>query len=379
MNESKAKTRLLRFIWGLIPWTMVLLILVFAVSMFLKVREESKRLEVAKKAAMKKEIPPVRIITLTLLQNRLEDMISLPAQVEPFKNLWVKAEVAGQVVAVLAEEGRQIKKGQVLVQLDDRDYRSRLARIQANYKLARADYDRMKVLAKQKITAESKLDEAEARLNDLIAQRREAELALSRTRITAPIGGRLNEVEAKKGNLLAVGQQVAQILQYGTVKVTVGVPESDVAAVFDLNKADVVIEALNNRRVKGRKVFLSRQPRTLARLYDLELQVPNPDGRILPGMFARVELVKEVFDKALAIPLYSVITQGDEKFVYVEKEGIAEKRIVELGVLVGWQVRIKAGLEPGERVIVVGHRVLHNGQAVEVIKNVSDPNKILES
>ncbi len=379
MNEKKTKTRLLRFIWGLIPWTMVFLVLGFGVYMGVKISKESARLEEAKKAAMKKEIPPVRVITLALQQNRLEDMISLPAQVEPFENLWVKAEAAGQVIDVLAEEGRQIKKGQVLVQLDDRDYRSRLARIQANYKLARIDYDRMKVLAKQKITAESKLDEAEARLNDLIAQRREAELALSRTRITAPIGGRLNEVEAKKGNLLAVGQQVAQILQYGNVKVTVGVPESDVAAVFDLNKADVVIEALNNRRVKGRKVFLSRQPRTLARLYDLELQVPNPDGRILPGMFARVELVKEVFDKALAIPLYAVITQGDEKFVYVEKEGIAEKRIVELGVLVGWQVRIKAGLEPGERVIVVGHRVLHNGQAVEVIKNVSDPNKILES
>ena len=92
------------------------------------------------------------------------------------------------------------------------------------------------------------------------------------------------------------------------------------------NEAEVIIEALGNRKVKGKKIFLSRQPRTLARLYDLELMVPNPDGRILPGMFGKVELIKKVFDKALAVPLYAVITHGDESFVYVEKDGKAERR-----------------------------------------------------
>jgi membrane fusion protein (multidrug efflux system) len=141
----------------------------------------------------------------------------------------------------------------------------------------------------------------------------------------------------------------------------------------------VVIEALGEQRVKGKKLFLSRQPRTLARLYDLELMVSNPDGRILPGMFARVELVKQVFHKALSVPLYAVITHGDDRFVYVEKDGRAEKKAVQLGVLDGWQVQIKAGLEPGERVIVVGHRFLDDGQPVKIIKNVSRPSEIFKS
>ena len=81
--------------------------------------------------------------------------------------------------------------------------------------------------------------------------------SLDRTSITAPISGRLNEIKAKKGDLLDVNQQVAQILQFEKVKVMVGVPESDVAAVFDLNEAEVIIEALENRRVKGKKIFLS--------------------------------------------------------------------------------------------------------------------------
>ena len=378
-SEPKKKTRILRFFWALFPWLIVVLILAFVISMYGRIKEEKARLEEAKKAAIKKEVPAVRVITLTLVPNRLEDKINLPAAVEPYENLWVKAEVPGQVVNVLVKEGQIVEKGQILVELDDRDYISRLERIEATHKLAMLDHDRIDDLVKKRIAAVTELDKIEARLNDLAAQLKEARLALSRTRIIAPISGRLNEIAAKQGDRMGVDKQVAQILQFEPVKVIVGVPESDVAAVFDLDEADVIIEALGKRRVKGKKVFLSRQPRTLARLYDLELVVQNPDGRILPGMFARVELVKKVFKDALVIPLYAVITQRDESFVYVEKDGKAQKRSVELGILEGWQIQVKSGLEPGELVIVVGHRLLDDGQGVEVIKNVKDPREILES
>ena len=378
MSKSNTKGKILRFIWAIIPWLMVGLIVVFIVNMGGRIKEKQTRLEEAKKAAIKKQVPAVRVITLTLKPRQLEDKINLPAQVEPYRDVWVKAEVPGQVVKVFVEEGQTVKKGQVLVKLDDRDYRWRVARIEANYELAKLNRDRTSALVKKKIAAATKLDEIEALLKDLAAQRKEARLALSRTRITSPICCLLNELKAKEGDFVSVADPVAQILQLDQVKVTVGVPESDVAAIFDLDEAEVLIEALGKRRVRGRKVFLSRQPRTLARLYDLELVVPNPDGRILPGMFARVELVKRVFNQALAIPLYGVITQGNERFVYIEKDGRAKKRDVKLGALVGWQVHITSGLNAGDRVIVVGHRLLDDGQQVEVIKNVIDPSEILK-
>jgi membrane fusion protein (multidrug efflux system) len=378
MKKSDAKTKILRFIWGVFPWLMVALIVVFIVNMGGRIKEKKTRLEEAKKAAMKKEVPVVRIITLTLKPRRLVDKINLPAQVEPSEEVWVKSEVPGQVVKVLVKEGQRVKRGQVLVRLDDRDYRTRLARTEANYKLAKLNYDRTEALVKKKIAAPTKLDEIEAQLKDLTAQRTEAQLALSRTRISSPTSSLLNEIEAKKGDFLAVGDPVAQILEIDHVKVIVGVPESDVAAIFDLEEAEVIIEALGKRRVKGKKVFLSRQPRSLARLFDLELRVPNPDGRILPGMFARVELVKQVFNQALAIPLYAVISQGDEYLAFVEQEGRARRRNITPGVLAGWQVQVTSGLEAGDRVIVVGHRLLDDGQEVEVIKNVSNPNEILK-
>jgi RND family efflux transporter MFP subunit len=262
--------------------------------------------------------------------------------------------------------------------LDDRDYRARLAQIEANYTLARVNYDRISALVQKGISPATELDQIEAQLKDFAARRSEARLALSRTRVTSPISGRLNELKVEVGDYVSVGNPVAQVLQFEYVKVTVGVPESDVAAIFDLEEAEVVIEALGNRGVKGRKVFLARQPRTLARLYDLELKVSNPDGQILPGMFARVELVKEIYTDALAVPLYAVISQGGAHIVYVERDGRAERRPVELGTLVGWDVQVTSGLTPGEHVIVVGHRFVDQGQTVEVIRNVSDPKEILQ-
>jgi RND family efflux transporter MFP subunit len=342
-----------------------------------RIREKKANLAEAKQAAMKQEGEPVRIIVLTVKPNRLADKITLPAEVEPYEELWVKAEASGQVVSVPVEEGEIVQKGEVLVELDDRDYRTRLARIEANHELAKLDYERVATLVRKKITPISQLDTIEAQLKDLAAQLKEAKVALERTKITSPISGRTNEVSAKLGELLAVGTPVAEILQFDQVKITVGVPESDVDAVFDLDGAEVVIDALDGLRVKGKKVFLSRQPRTLARLYDLELLVPNPNGRILPGMFARVELVKRVFDRAITVPLYAVIAHGDRQIVFVEKDGRSEERSVELGVLDGWQVQITDGLQPGDRVVVVGHRFLDDGQPVNVIKNVNHPSEIL--
>jgi len=377
MNKTTGKSKFLRLLWGVFPWAVVLCVVVFILSLSQDIQGERSRLEKAKQEAINKDIPSVRVITLTAIPRRLEDKIKLPGFVEPAEDLLVKAEVSGQVVKILVEEGTQLTRGQVLAQLDDRDYRSRLARIEANHRLAKLEYDRIYSLDKKKITAASRLDEIEARLNDVSAQQAEAELALNRTRILAPIDGLINEIIAKQGSFLGVGDPVAQLIRVSDVKITVGIPESDIASFLDLNEATVVIDALEKRRVTGKKIFLSRQPRNLARLFELELKIPNTDGHILPGMFASVELVRAVYEKALVIPLYAVISQGDEQFVYIENNGSAKKTPVDVGQLVDWQVNITSGISANDKIIVVGHRLLNDGQPIEIIKNVSDVREIL--
>jgi membrane fusion protein (multidrug efflux system) len=380
MNEVKTdkKTRLLRYLWATFPWFIIIILVLSLLILTGKIIEKVERLKAERRAATRQEVS-AQVITLTVKPVQLEERLNLPATVESFENLWVKSEASGQVTNILVQEGQIVQKGQVLMELDSRDYMTNLERIEANYRLVTIEYKRITELFNRNIVAASEVDRLEAQLKDLEAQLNAAKLALERTRITAPITGRLNEIEAKIGDWMSIDKPLAQILQIGEVKVTVGIPESDVSAVTDLKEADIIIEALDKLRLKGRKLFLSRQPSDMARLYNLELVVDNPDGRILPGMFARVEIVKKRFEDTLAVPLYAVISQNNENFVYLEKDNKAEKRPVELGILEGWMIQVKSGLEVGDNVIIVGHRQVDEGQTVQVIKNVTDPAEIIKS
>ena len=377
MNRPALSIRLLHMLWSLIPWLVVAALAIFVIDTAGRISTEKQVQEDERRRAVGVDTPPANVIILIVSPRPLADAITLPAEIKADQELWVKAEVSGVITETHVREGLKLESGQALVSLDDRDYRIRLARIDANHALAQTEYNRNLVLAKTNATAQANLDSIEARLKDLEAQKMEASLALERTVIRAPISCVLNQLEARKGDFLGVGDPVAQILKMDPVKVTVGVPERDVAAVFDLKEAEVTIPALENKVVRAKKTFLARQPRTLARLYDLELEIPNPEGRILPGMFARVRLVKETFDQAVTVPVYAVLTRGNEQYVFVESNGKAEKRPVETGLISGWEIHVTAGLYPGDKVVVVGHRAIEDGRPLEVIQSVTDQAEIL--
>jgi membrane fusion protein (multidrug efflux system) len=140
---------------------------------------------------------------------------------------------------------------------------------------------------------------------------------------------------------------------------------------------EVEIQALGNEKVMGSVHFLAPAPESQAQAYRLELALDNPDQRILPGMFVRANLVKTAQENALAVPLFSVISRNEEQFVYVEEKGLAKRRPVKTGFLEGWQVLITSGLKAGDNIILEGHRSVEDGQAVKVVKAVSNVNELL--
>jgi membrane fusion protein, multidrug efflux system len=377
IEKKTMKQRVLYVIRRVFPWLIVAALVLLAVHIGGRISDQKQQLEQERRNASGQEPAPVNVITLLVKPGPLADRITLPAEIAAEQELWIKAEVSGRVAETLVKEGSALKEGQRIIKLDDRDYRSRLARIEAGYSLARTEYKRNLALARTNATAQATLDNLEARLKELEAQKNEAAVALERTEIRAPISCILNELKAREGDFVNVGDPVAQILNIDPVKVVVGVPESDVAAVFEIEEAEVVIPALGGMKVVAKKIFLSRKPRTLARLYDLELELANPEGRILPGMFARVNLVKQTFDQAVTVPLYAVLSRGNEQYVFIETDGKAEKRTVSTGLIDGWEIHITEGLNEGDRVVIVGHRSIEQGRALNIVENVTDPAEIV--
>lgn len=357
---------------------LLIVLIVIIAALFSRIKGESDRIKAEKLASLHKNRPPVNVVVLGVKPLPIRDRLDLPAQVDPWVELNVLAEVPGKVVRLAVSEGDHVKKGAPLAFLDKRDYENELASVRAEYKLALVNLERAKKLFREKLITTAQVDSDTARVETLAATVRNAELRLERCTIRSPITGIVNSLDAKRGLYLKVQDIVAVILDISRVKVNVGIPESDVDEVRRLNNFDVVIDALGSRTVKGRKTFLSKSPGSFAHLYNLEIEVSNPDREILPGMFATVNIVKREVKDSISVPLYSVISRADEQFVFVEKDGRAYVRMVETGILEGWRIEITKGLAGGDRVIVVGQRSVAEGQQVNVVRTVDEPEDLFK-
>lgn len=377
MAELQEKARLSRRLYGAGPAIFLVVLLVVIIGLFARVRQESDRLAAEKRAMVRKERPPVNVVVQEVVPRLVRDRLNLPGIVEPWVALDILAEVRGRVASVHVAEGDQVAKGDILVRLDSREYENALSAVKAAYDLALTDQKRIRGLYDQSLLSLAELDTVNARVKSLAAELKIAALQVERCNIEAPLAGVVNALPAKKGLHLSIADPVAKILDIQRLKAVIGIPESDVDAVRGLTTFELSVDALAGEKIQADKHFMSVAPESMAQLYRLEMAVANPDRRILPGMFVRVEVVKQEVADAVVIPLYAVISRDGSHFVYLDQAGRAVVREVELGILDGWQIQVSRGLAAGDRVVVVGQRNVDNGQQLHVVRTIHDPGEIV--
>ncbi len=280
------------------------------------------------------------------------------------------AEIRGNVVAKKAAEGQRVKKGDVLAVIDSRDYATAHASAKASNEVAQATQKRMQRLIKENVGTQAQLDEIIANYKTSKAALDSAALNLERCVIRAPISGVVNRIYIEKGQYVKVEQEIAEILNTDRVKVQVGIPESDVDAVRNLEQFEVVIDALGGKVFQGTRHYLYQTTDSFARLYNLEIALDNPDGEILPDMFTRVSIVKKEVPDGLGVPLYALLNKNKMHSLYVVDQDVVQLRPVEVGIQDGWRMQVKKGLAPGDKVVVMGQRSIDHGEVVNVTRTV---------
>ncbi|MBU1137635.1 MAG: efflux RND transporter periplasmic adaptor subunit [Proteobacteria bacterium] len=374
-SPKTTRAKIVYLIWKNLPRFFLLILILFTVLGFFAIKDKGKRLAAEKAKAEVEQKQPLNVVVLEIQQIPLRDRINLPGTIEPWQRLELLAKVGGMVEEVLVTEGDRVEEGTVLARIEEADYRIGLQSAQATWTLASAEYKRIKTMHSKGIAPQAELENSKAQLQTAQAALDDAQLKLSRCTIKAPMSGFIRRLDAKTGLLLAEADPVAEILQMNQVKAVVGIPESDVAAVRDLDEITLTVQALGNRQLTGKKHYLSPAPESNAHVYRLELALANQDFSIFPGMFVRADIIKEERPHALAIPLYSVITRKGEQFIYLEDKGTVRKQLVELGIMEGWMVEVTDGLQEGDRVVVEGHRDIEDGQEVRVIRSLSTPDR----
>lgn len=369
--------KILKLTWSSIPFIVVLLVILLVILPLGKIIS-AKKTELAEKRS--KETAGAKsltnVVTMELIPSMVMEKLSLPGVAKPWISLEVVSEIRGKIVSKKVTEGRRVNKGDVLAVIDKSDYQNSYDSALASYETAQSTEKRLKALVKKKIVTQSQLDDAVANVKTSKAAFENAQLNLNRCTIRSPMEGVVDRVHIENGTFLSSGDPVAQILQIDKLKIEVGIPESDVDAVRRLKTFHMTIDALSGKAYTGEYHYLYKTTDSMARLYNLEIKVDNSDGAILPDMFARVKIVKNQDPHGLAVPMYSLVARNKNIGVYVEKDGFVRFKPVRTGFQDGWRTQIPEGLHPGEKVVVVGHRIIEDGEQVNVTKTIRDMEEI---
>ena len=285
----------------------------------------------------------------------------LPGEVEGHRDAWLASSQGGYVESVSAEVGQAVKEGDVLFRIDRSLFQARLAQIETEVKAARRQLARIKKAGSA--IAAMELDAAHDRLVSAQASQRVAQIQASRATIRAPFDGALAAVELEKGEVAGPGAPAARLVVLDPIKVSISVADRDVGLLEPGSEVKVFIDALAQPR-HGKLARILPAADIDTRTFIVEVEVPNEDKALLPGMIARVEVEQSLQEDSLLIPQGFLVTQRDSNGVFVVEDGVARWRTLELGPLVRDQVVIKAGLEIGDNIVIVGQRALADGDAV---------------
>lgn len=376
-QPQSARAKFVFFIWNSMPRFILLGLIAMIVVLFFAVRKESELIAANKAASIQQEKPPVNTVTLQLSPATISDRINLPGSMEAWTELGLLAKIGGTIEEMFVEEGDNVKKGEVLARVEEADYRIALDSARAAYNLAKADYQRDQSIYDKGMIPTAEIEARKTKMQTAKADLERAELHLSRCEIISPMDGVIKNLDAKIGLQLSIGDPIATILEIDRLKAVVGIPESDVSAVRKLNSVELTVAALDDKVITAERHFLAPSPGTVARLYDLELVIDNDSGEYMPGMFVRADIVKEMVGNAVTVPFYSVISRNDEQFVFIEQDGVVEKRNVTLGIMERWMVQITEGLDGTENLVVEGHRDIEDNQKVRVVKALTSPEELM--
>ncbi len=284
------------------------------------------------------------------------------ATVQAFAVNNIAPQSGGRIQKINVEVGDYVGKGQILAEMD------RVQLDQAKLRLSNAETElgRLKQLYEQGGLAQSDYEAAE--LNFKVSKSTYDNL-VENTILRSPITGVVTARYYDRGDMYGMASPIFTVQQITPVKILVGISEGDYTKVSKGDKVTLSVDALPGKTFSGtiKRIYPTIDPMT--HTVNVEVQVPNTDRQLRPGMYAKVN-VTFGHNRSIVVPDAAVVRlQGSgQRNVFVVENGIAVQKEVSLGRHFDGQYEILSGLEEGEQVVVKGGSALRNGAQVEVIE-----------
>jgi membrane fusion protein, multidrug efflux system len=327
--------------------------------------------EIAKlDTSFKRPEKPKLVVLTPINTNAFTHYIDLQGKIETDNEAVVTPRgQGGQVKALYVKQGDNVRKGQLLMKLDDAITRRQIEQVNVQLKLAKTIYDRRKNLWDQKIGTEVELLNAQNTVENLEKQIDLFNEDLNMSNVYAEIGGVAERVNIKVGEVFSGATAALSgitIVNTNTLKVTANVPEAYQTKVKEGTNMIVTLPEDNNKSINTKVSVAGKLIDPSSRSFYIEGRISGSTFR--PGQIAMVRIQDYAVPKAITIPINTIQNDDKGKFVMVavveNGKKVAKKRPVTVGQLYGDTLEVKSGLQSGDVLITDGFQALYDGQLI---------------
>jgi membrane fusion protein (multidrug efflux system) len=312
---------------------------------------------------------PVQVVAVEARRQSVSETLPLVGALAANEMVEIKSETEGTVQEILFQEGQFVKKGDLLVKLDETKFAASLAQAEANLKLAQATFERNQRLLQDKLISQQEFDQSASAytvsLRVVDWMRRQLEDAL----IHAPFDGVISARQISPGQVISKNSTLTWLVDLDPVKVEFNVPERFLSQLRVGQPIQINVAAFPGSKFPGKVFFIAPYVDPEEHTALVKAEVPNPERALKPGMFANLDLTLTVREQAVVIPeaALSQMLEGNRANVLIVTEtNTVDLRPVQLGVRLAGHVEVLSGLRGGEKVIVEGTQKVGPGSPVKL-------------
>jgi membrane fusion protein (multidrug efflux system) len=332
-----------------------------------------------------------RVEVTEVIPRSISYTVSAVGSLKTPENVTISPKKAGIIQKILVKEGDRVRKGQVLVQLDEVDARLQVERAEARVQEAEASLEthrstlaRYRKLLESKVIPQQTYDDIslKVKLDEAGLALAKTELNLARQslldhRIVSPIDGVINLKIASLGEHVNVApkDEIMMIVQMDPLELEFYIPENWAGKIRKGNRIQFTVKAFSEEKFSAIIQFISPTADPATRNVRMKALVQNPSYRLKPGFFTEVSIPTGGNPNALVIPESAIFSQEGKIFIFVIQDGIAHRREVETGMRFEGKVEILKGIQKGDRVVTTGQEQLSDGMKVKIINSkFQNPN-----
>jgi RND family efflux transporter MFP subunit len=319
------------------------------------------------KKAEKEGAPAAPVELSTVSRGTISSYLQTTAPLEARNSAVLVAEGRGRVTAIVAEEGMWVREGQELARLDDTEARLKLERAEVAAEMAKREAERGQQLTERGFLSPKEMDDLQLKLRNANVELEQARFDLSRMRVAAPFSGRVVERTVNLGETVIEGKECFHLADSDPLLLKLYFPERDLPRVRVGQDALVALDSHPGREFRGRVALVNPAVDRNSGTFKVTVELPNGDGALRLGAFARVRVKTASYANALLVPRRGVLSEDGESYVFLARGDSVVRRSVTLGAVEEGTAQILGGLAAGDRVVTVGQGGLKPGAKIKPV------------